>query len=562
MRIQNNMLAMNTQRMMNLNSNATGKVLEKLSSGFRINRAGDDAAGLVISEKMRAQIRGLNQASRNSQDAISLIQTAEGATAEVHEILQRMRQLTIQSANDTNVSADRDAMQSEIDQLITEVDRIATTTEFNGISLLDGSGSGPSISQATIDAISAALPEYLNDAMTVIQSRFDLLAPAGVRNMDITYYYDDTTTTGASMGTVDSGANLTLRVNLAGVTDASGNLKSTDIVDTLIAHEMMHAYQYTNLPFVFDGATTAAEGWFLEGLSMAVQGGNFFPVTDHNIAAGGFDGDYRSAFEGVKVMHELINGGLDALLDQLEGGLSIDAAIAAVTWNAGGTDIGTADGAHTVASIVDLESFRNYFNDSTDVDTFLGRTGAGQEFDPTVSGVITDATAKGSTSTLSLADTIPNGTGTALVNANFTLNFTNPNFAGSGGILSMQVGANETQEFSIQLGNVTASNLGIDNVDISTRSDAESSIKFLDDAIETVSNIRSRFGAYQNRLEHTIKNLDNTSENLTSAESRIRDFDMAKGMMTFSKVNILSQAAQAMLSQANNAPQSVLQLLR
>lgn len=269
MRINNNLMAMNIHRQLSLTNIANSKAMEKLSSGFRINRAGDDAAGLSISEKMRGQIRGLNQASRNAQDGISLIQTAEGALNESHAILQRMRELAVQSANDTNVDVDREALQAELDQLIAELDRIAENTEFNTQVLLDG---------------------------------------------------------------------------------------------------------------------------------------------------------------------------------------------------------------------------------------------------------------------------------------NFT------------GII--HIGANEGQNLTVTIGDMTAGGLGVDAVDISTQGGADSAITTINDAIEALSTQRSELGAVQNRLEHTIKNLDNAAENLQAAESRIRDVDMAKEMMEFTKQNILQQAATAMLAQANQAPQTVLQLLR
>ncbi len=568
MRIQNNMQAMNTGRMLSLNDTNKSKVLEKLSSGFRINRAGDDAAGLAISEKMRAQIRGLNMASRNSQDAISLIQTAEGAAGEVHNILQRMRELAVQSSNDTNVTADRNSVQSEVEQLTSELDRIASTTEFNGITLLNSSSTSKTITQSTVSTFTANLPGYLNDAMTAIETQLEIASPTGQRNMDITYYYDDTTDTGASMGTADGGSSLTLSVNLANITDAGGNLKQEGVLDTLIAHEMVHAYEFTQMDFATTGGNQVNENWFLEGLAMTIQGGNFFDVTDltHTVTTSNpFDGDYRSAYEAVKVMHEVIDGGLDALIDELEDpGVTLDQAIDNVSWSITGGNMTAADGGYDLTAdiINDVSDFLEYFNTSTDVTTFLGRTAGGQEFDPNVSGAITDAATKGSTSALDLDATIGPTNSTALVTSKFALNFTNSTFTGSGEKLSMQIGANEGQILEVELGNVSASSLGVESIDLTTQEGSGEAITIISTAIESVSTIRSRFGALQNRLEHTIKNLDNSSENLQSAESRIRDLDMADAMMDFTKQNILTQAAQAMMGQANNAPQSVLQLLR
>jgi flagellin len=553
------MLAMNTQRMLSINNKEQGSTLEKLSSGLRINKAGDDAAGLAISEKMKAQIRGLKMASRNSQDAISLIQTAEGATAEVHAVLQRMRELTVQSLNDTNVEVDRDALQVEVRQLTLEVDRIANTTEFNGINLLNGTGSGPAVTQSTLDTLSAALPAYIDDAMDQLEANFSLNTPAGVRDMAITYYSDDSSSTGASMGTADGGASLEFRINLANVTDANGNLIAEPFLDTLIAHEMMHAYQFTNMSFATDAANRDKEMWFLEGLAMSIQGGNYFGATDSNVAlTNPFDGDYRSAYEAVKTLHEITNGGINSIIDSLEAGNDLDAALTATTQAIAGSEL--AASTTGFADFTTVDDFIAWFN--ADADGEIANYIATSNDFTQGSGVITAGGTKGSNSNLTIDATIANDAASTKATDNFNITFTNPNFAGTGGYLTMQIGANESQTMTVQLGNVTAMNLGIQSINISTRSAAQTGLQSIDTALESVSNIRSRLGALQNRLEHSIKNLDNSQENLTSAESRIRDTDMASAMMKYSKENILSQAAQSMLAQANQVPQGVLQLIR
>ncbi len=559
MRINNNISAMNSGRIMDNTLKQVSKNMAKLSSGFRINQAGDDAAGLAISEKMRAQVRGLKQASRNSQDAVSLIQTAEGGTSEVHEILQRIRSLSVQSASDTNVSVDRKAIQNEVDQLLTEVDRIANDTEFNGIKLLNGTGSGGVVTQATIDSLTGQLPAYIDDAMDQIEANFGISEPAGIRDMDITYYYDDTSTTGASMGTSDGGASLTMRVNLAQVTDSNGDLIAESSLDTLIAHEVMHAYQFTNMPFATDGSDRDLENWFVEGLAMAIQGGNGFAETDRNVnLTNPFDGDYKSAYQAVKTLHEITNGGIDSIITRLEAGDDLDAALTATNQVIAGSEVaGATTGYVDFTSVTD---FINWFNADADgaIDTYLT---ASNDFTQG-SGVITDGSTKGSNSNLTYDATISNDAADTKATNNFTIAFTNPNFAGTGGFLSMQVGANEGQDLTVQLGNVTTTNLGISGISISSSSMSKNAITTIDSAIETVSAIRSRYGALQNRLEHSIKNIDNAAENLTSAESRIRDIDMAKEMMAFTKNNILQQASQSMLSQANKAPSSVLGLIQ
>lgn len=560
MRIQNNMLAINTSRVLNVNQNKSSKAIEKLSSGFRINRSGDDAAGLGISEKMRGQIRGLNQASRNAQDAISLVQTAEGAANEMHAIVQRMRQLSVQSASDTYVNEDRTAFQNEIDELVKEVDRIASTTEFNGMTLLDGSFASSNVSQAVISDLTSKLPAYLDDAIGMIEPNYSM-SIGGPRNLSITYYSDSSSSTGASMGTSDGGASLEMRINLANVTDNAGDLIAEEYLDTLITHEVMHAYQFINMPAMIDGADREKETWFLEGLAMLVQGGNGFAVTDHNVSilSATFDGDYRSAYEATKVLHEITNGGIDAIVARLAAGDDLDQAINNTTQDFAGTELAGANGA---ADFTDVTSFIGWFNANATTDaTTINYLATSNDFTQG-SGVVHAASTKGSNTNLTLANSVTNDASAAAATAAFNISFTNPSFGASAGSLKMQIGANFGQEMDVSLGNLTAANLGVNNLKVDSQINASNAIKTLDAALKTVSEVRSSFGATQNRLEHTVKNIDNTAENLQSSESRIRDVDMASEMMNFTKLNILSQAAQSMLAQANQAPQGVLQLLR
>ncbi len=559
MRINNNLMAMNAHRMLNINDAFQNRSMEKLSSGYRINSSGDDAAGLAISEKMRAQIKGLQQSSRNAQDAISLIQTTEGATNEVHEILQRIRHLAVQSSNDTNVSEDRVSVQREVDQLIVEIDRIAETTEFNGITLLDGTGSAGEVDQSVIDSLTSALPAYIDDAMDQIETNFSINSPTGTRNMDITYYYDDTSSTGASMGTADGGASLTFRLNLANITDSNGALINEASLDTLIAHEVMHAYQFTNMSFATDGADRNLENWFLEGLSMVIQGGNGFAETDRNVAlTSSFDGDYKSAFQAVKTLHEITNGGINAIIDRLEAGDDLDAAINTTTQAIVGSELaGSTTG---FADFTLVSNFITWFNNDADgeIDTYL----TGSNDFTQGSGVIITGGVKGSNSNVTYDATIANDAASTTATNSFDITFTNPDFAGTGGTLFMQVGANEGQNIEITLGNVTTTNLGVNIIKVVTSEGSQNAITVLDEAIEKVSTLRSRYGAYQNRFEHAIRNVDNATENLQSSESRIRDVDMANEIMKFTKKNILKQAAQSILAQANKEQQSVINLLR
>jgi flagellin len=576
MRINNNLMAMNTHRMLGVNSVNGSKAIEKLSSGFRINRAGDDAAGLAISEKMRGQIRGLNQASRNAQDGISLLQTTEGALNETHAILQRMRQLAVQGANDTNVDEDRNQLNNEITQLKSEVDRIANTTEFNtkktlnyGAQLQADGFSG--VSQSVINTLNTKIPEWLNDSMVAINDRFNIDYPDSPTNRTMNVVYEQGASYGAAMATSDGGANLTLRINLDSFVDNDGNLASEDVLDGLIAHEVMHAFQFTEMSEILNLGMSTEETWFAEGLSMLVQGGNGFITASGSIGnpqsasvTGTFDNstaDYASAYVALKTLHEITVGGISAIIDELEGGATLDAAMAATTQQDQG-EVTKANGAYPDGSGYDTWSAFVTDLNSNDFDAYLT---ASTDFTQGT-GTIVDAEIAGSSSNLSSADTIPNGTGTAQVYTNFALNFTSDSGSTTASdtpeTILFHIGANSGQSITFSTFDATANGLGIDSINVSTQSTADDSITTISNAITTVSDKRAEIGAIQNRLEHSIKNLDVSSENLQASESRIRDVDMAKGMMEFTKNNILQQAAQAMLSQANQAPQGVLQLLR
>lgn len=415
--INHNMNAINGHRMMMGNTAKAGKSMEKLSSGLRINRAGDDAAGLAISEKMRGQIRGLDQASRNSQDAISMIQTAEGALNETHSILQRMRELAVQSSSDTNVDTDRNAIQDEMNQLTSEIDRISTTTEFNNQKLLDGSFDGQF-------QIGANEGQKLN--LSIDQMNSSNLGLVGGMEVETATIADSSAFLENGTYTVDSTGGKLL--------DAKGNevgaVSGTDI--TLADGSTVIAFANESM--------TAGDMVKIDGTSMSLTKDVISGQTN-KLGAGSYE-----------------ISGTDLLKD--------------------GTKIGTV--ATTVIT-----------------------------FDDTDLGTLDAAAVFGKTANFADGDTFD-----------------------------------------------------IKGVDVSNRTQAEASITAINDAIEQVSSERSKLGANQNRLEHTIANLGTSSENLTAAESRIRDVDMAKEMMEFSKNNILSQAAQAMIAQANQQPQGVLQLLR
>ncbi|GGA18563.1 flagellin N-terminal helical domain-containing protein [Psychrobacillus lasiicapitis] len=373
--INHNIAALNTHRQLGSATNAQSKSMEKLASGMRINRAGDDAAGLAISEKMRGQIRGLDMASKNSQDGISLIQTAEGALNETHDILQRMRELAVQSSNDTNTDTDRAELQKEMDQLVEEIDRIANTTEFNTKKLLNG--------------------------------------------------------------------------DLKGVSDQAQSAKFNEVSDKTV---------FTGIA----GAATITED----------------KTYNVKISSANSSGVYTLSYTD-------------------------ESGVTGTVTTSGGGAVSIGDASVTIGA--------------------LSTGSIGQE-------------------------------------ATFTTREAVKNLADNS--LTYQIGANSSQTMKVSIEDMSSSALNVNGIDVSNSSAAEASISAINKAIEDVSSQRSKLGAFQNRLEHTINNLGTASENLTAAESRIRDVDMAKEMMNQTKNSILSQAAQAMLAQANQQPQGVLQLLR
>jgi len=552
-------MAMNTHRMLNVNNQNTSKSVEKLSSGLRINRAGDDSAGLSISEKMRGQIRGLNQASRNAQDAISLVQTAEGALNETHSLLQRGRELMIQASTDSLTDEDRGKIQTEISSIIGEVDNIARYTEFNTQKLLSSSNVSES-RQAAMDTLSTELPNIIDDSLLTLRDNFGIDLPDSPvkRSLTIEYYEGGATGAAASMGTSDGGASLTMRVNLDQVLDGSDNI-ITD-VDRLIAHEVMHGLQFTEMPFATDGSMPAGEIWMIEGLAMAVQGGVGFGTIDGSSTIGGaWTGslqDYSDAFAATKVLHEITTDGLEAFINELEAGGDLDAAFAGTT-QGDSLEGGASQISNGTGNFNNLTDFISWYN-GTDVDAYLNNS---TDF-TTGTGAITDAGTQGSYTSVNSADTVANNGVSTLADTHFNINFSGLVSGDAKSELVFQIGANSGQSIKMKLENMSSASLGLADVSVASRTVADEGITSFNDAINKVSATRSKFGAIQNRLEHTIKNIDNASENLQAAESRIRDVDMADEMMSFTKNNILQQAAQSMLAQANSQPQGVLQLLR
>ena len=489
--VQHNLQAMNANRMLNITTGSQSKSAEKLSSGYRINRAADDAAGLSISEKMRKQIRGLDQASTNAENGVSAVQTAEGALTEVHSMLQRMNELAVQASNGTNSKTDRDAIQSEIDQLTTEIDRVAETTKFNESYLLKGDADGAT-KKMYLEAHDAGLKGKLTDngdgTATFVM---DELKPG-----------DSVTIAGKSY-TIGGTAN-----------DVDKLLTDNQITDVAGKKVTVNGTEYTY--YAEQAATGTAgkinKGWYAKA-----------PVAPTDT-------------------------GKETTADY--GDLAAIKALAGATITAGTTSITLMTDAAGVADGVDD-------NDSSVISKAKAYELASKELlkanqigDTEGNAKVTDAGDQDITLT--------NGDGTFKIKLAQTEVAEKLNF-------NLHVGsdADMTNKINVNIETMSSSYLGIKGLNVTDETGvaATYAVDAIADALQKVSDQRSSLGAVQNRLEHTIANLDNVVENTTSAESRIRDVDMAEEMVEYSKNNILAQAGQSMLAQANQATQGVLSLL-
>ena len=499
MRIQHNIAALNANRMLGNNNNAVSKNLEKLSSGYKINRAGDDAAGLAISEKMRGQIRGLDQAANNANDGISLVQTAEGALNETASILQRMKELATQSSNGTYQNAvDRENISKEVDSLQKEIDRISTSTNFNKINLLDGSlDQAGGFASGAVNGGNSLTMTGLPSGSTV-----KFVSAVGIAATDHT--------TGASANWDEATKTFTV------------TLKSTDaaaIVDYTAA-DIQKAMNDAGGPTVTVKADAA----------------DVFKSAAQDVTTGTSLGNLTTT----DATNAVVKGIADPTykIDVTKAGAT---GVKTIVFGTDNTKYGASLNSTTGALAINLDSAKNYT--AEDINKLVKSIG--------VEGLSFNFAGEATGTTISagygVATTVTDGKGV---------------LGGKG--LTLQIGANGTsdQQVSLNVGDMSSKGLGIDKVSVATQDDAKASIATIDDAINKVSGTRADLGALQNRLEHTVSNLGVTSENLTSAESRIRDVDMAKEMMDMTKNNVLAQAAQSMLAQANQQPQNVLKLLQ
>lgn len=674
MMVRHNLLVMNVGRCLSAVSGREGKPLEKLASGYRINRAADDAAGLAISEKMRCQIRGITRASANAQEGISLLQTAEGALEEVHDMLQRANELAIQSANGINSEIDRKSIQKEFEQIKLEIDRVASGTNFNRINLFDGSlGRKSSAKTAMPCVIVPNIIVYdvsIRDVVTT-QTTYDSPLPGNdelktalkeqivpqavsalVNTFSNTFGYLKGSNIGIGLGIYDNAnsstlayiglqtitqkdpytnalisveLNFNLTVNMGFLTQDSSrpdglSVASRTALEGTITHEMMHAMMNEAMTAGMiekDASGNYAKGfpsWFVEGTAQAACGGAGWVKSRGglNINGDSTDGEIKAALSGT---HRLGTGtsaskyatgylatmylgslagggndatsvatGLDKILSDIRDGKSMDQAIADYTSYTSTSDFedkfandsaafvkslmtaagNNGSGALVTKSYTDIDllpdenksqdifilntnvySITNQY--PTDYVVLSGgtRSGTGVSYNGTASG--TGGGGIGGVTTPSGGSTPGDTTG------------------GIGGKLegglTLQIGANSNQTMAVYIEAMNTASLGIDAVDMSTGKGAEDAIPHIHEAINKVSMQRADLGAWQNRLEHTIRNLDNTIENTQSAESLIRDTDMAAEMSGMIKQRILRQVGQAMLAQANQTQHNVLNLL-
>ena len=605
MRVNYNVSSIIARNALNNNDMRLSASTQRLSSGYKINSAKDDAAGLAISRKMNAQIKSLQQANRNANDGLSVVNTADGAMSEMHDILQRMNELSIQAANGTNADTDREQIQLEIDQLVQELDRIADTTQFNAQNLLDGS---------------FAYKGYTNAENIKVMSYGDGVQ-SGIYAIDhLTYYhYEDKTTyyDVSTKETLNANGTTSTTVNKSVtkvITDDRYQAKSADeIQNALMGTASITAYKKEDVyeKTITDGSGEVkafAEGVrvTLEDENIILKGNNDFEVkltlndnahdnknvaddivktkttvstitTDcyRNIAVTTQGGNNRYNIKQLNLAQETDDAGNN--VNKKEG----------AAYDGEGTDTYTSS---KEVGLRDLEEdfadlFKNQYPDATKVSVTkfkIDNTAQPEKFEMSLSITDKNGTPRAETMTLELyQEKDTNGTikeKKTLENYLYSTTETTKTKYDVGvkgdmaqsitldltgmGPMRFQVGANEGQVIEVEIPALNAVNLGVDGLDISTEDAATAAIDIVGKAINQLSAVRAKIGAYANRIEHTITNLDTTEENMTASYSRIMDVDMATEMTEYSTMQVLVQASTAMLSQANERPQQVLQLIQ
>ena len=598
MRIQHNIMAMNAYRNYSNNTSALSKNLEKLSSGYKINRAGDDAAGLAISEKMRAQITGLDVAQKNAKDGISLVQTAEGALTEVHDMLNRMVELASQSANGTYDETDRVQLQKEVDQLRDEINRIADSSNFNGINLLDGS-----LSESGATSTSSVVADLSKLGIDITVNATDVDAIKGKWTTETLFVGE--ATSGTLADDAENGDSLSFKLSY---TDADGK-----------THDVEYTLKVGNAK-----DDTANKGIYLDDGSE-----NGVWLTDLNTAGTVTNGDITAAIDKLGDINKDLKASFDITVangqisfeSRLPGTSGAKIENIAISWNdksatgpvptpnytqvgfkeevkaedaykaydltdaiifdMNATDTQIEAGTHTKNledAIFEINGQKFAFiqagtESNADVQEALREAGVTHwvelAADNTIAaGDVTDMVNKIATATGLKVEQGANATGTWTAGTTGTEIIFRPTAdlvknSGAGG-LTLQIGdtSDDFNQLNVAIKDCHAKAIGIDGVDISTQDGAQAAVDVVKNAINYISDVRGTLGATQNRLDHTINNLSVMEENIQDAESSIRDTDVADEMMEYTKNNILIQSAQAMLAQANQVPQGVLQLLQ
>ena len=477
MRINHNISALKACNILGKTGNALDKSLERLSSGFRINRAADDAAGLAISEKMKTQIAGLEQASRNAADGISVIQTAEGALDEVEAMLQRMRELSVQAANGVNTDEDRAAIQDEIDQLNEEITRVSDTTEFNTKKLLNGTVDRRSYSDnEKIQLIS------LSDSVATVKYELEVItAPQPAR---------------AVMEEIPDTTNR----NAAFTEEYEGKISINEKEITIV--------QGDDLTSIYEKLREAG----------ANVGVDVRPVVEDANAADEYE--ISTIQDAERLLFESKDLGDDAVIEIYCDNEKLAKALGITTGKkVNGTDAEVELNYDTGFARTATVSIDGDYVTVTDIDDFKMKFKV-------------EGTAKATVTVL------------------------------KAGPMDLQIGANEGQTMEVRIPKVDTHTLGTAVVNVNTQESAQKAITIFENAINEVSSIRAKLGAYQNRLEHSINSLNISAENLTEALSRVEDVDMAREMVTYTQQQVLSQSGNAMLAQANERPQQILSLLQ
>lgn len=615
--VQTNIAAWNAERQLGITTKKTAKSTERLSSGYKINRAADDAAGLSISEKMRRQVRGLTQASLNAQDGISMVQTAEGAMNEIHDMLHRMNELSVKAATGTLTDSDRMMVDAEVQQLKTEIDGITDRTTFNEIDLFPDGGHSPyyasqmesknyeltynltdgsmlvnsadgvaGVSRAGVQAVSSGsvladtiANELIPSAAKQIMDAFPTLNNAvgtDTIKLGLSVSYIDgpnRTLAYASFRFYNNGKPFGMAIKFDAAdfnaADAEGTGSRAEALRSTVAHELMHSVmQYTLTDGMSGRKGSKFPTWFAEGTAQLAGGGfatgwndaltfyadklasendtsqdanfkryiQYYTVAGRPYGHGYLAAAYAGYLSNIKnggstaVTGQNIAAGMNKIFEDLLNGKSLDAALKD---NSGYSE----------------QQLKNLFqNGDADLVEFVRKLS--YEAKGGAGSVITNALNVGGSS---LIDT--NGSDSRFYVDNVFVDLSGPVEIG------LQVGAEAGQHIEVNLFQMNTMALGLEETNVKTTEDADNAINTVKAAITAVSSARSYYGAIQNRLEHTINNLENVTENTTAAESRIRDTDIAEEMVRFSNNQILMQAGTSMLAQANQQSQMILSLL-